>query len=132
MNPLKLVRKPDFSVRELAAKATNALSRTSLLLLALLIVTPLVVFVAKVTGQSGGSPLLIDEFRVRGPNGANDEFIEIYNNSNSAHVVASSDGSSGYSIAASDGVVRCTIPNGTVIPARGHYLCAARPLERFR
>ena len=40
------------------------------------------------------------------------------------HVVASSDGSSGYSIAASDGIVRCVIPNGTVIPARGHFLCA--------
>ena len=23
-----------------------------------------------------------------------------------------------------DGVVRCTIPNGTIIPARGHFLCA--------
>ena len=29
----------------------------------------------------------------------------------------------GYAIAASDGVVRCTIPNATVIPAGGHYLC---------
>ncbi len=26
-------------------------------------------------------------------------------------------------LAASDGVTRCSIPNGTVIPARGHYLC---------
>ena len=25
--------------------------------------------------------------------------------------------------AASDGVLRCTIPSGTVIPARGHFLC---------
>jgi hypothetical protein len=106
----------------LATKITR-LNAASLLLLALLIVTPLIVFVVKVTGQSG-SPLLISEFRVRGPNGANDEFIEVYNNSNSAHVVASSDGSSGYSIAASDGVARCVIPNGTVLPARGHFLCA--------
>src|SRR4029079_5061470 len=37
-------------------------------------------------------------------------------------VTASSGG--GYGVAASDGVTRCTIPNGTVIPARGHYLCA--------
>jgi hypothetical protein len=29
----------------------------------------------------------------------------------------------GYGIAASDGVTRCTIPNGTVIPNRGHFLC---------
>jgi hypothetical protein len=47
---------------------------TLLLLLALLIATPLVLFVVNVSGQSGGSALLISEFRVRGPNGANDEF----------------------------------------------------------
>lgn len=66
--------------------------------------------------------LLISEFRVRGPSGANDEFVEIYNNSGADHTVAASSGT-GYSIAASDGVVRCTIPNATVIPAGGHYLC---------
>ena len=104
--------------------AKGRFNSTTFLLLALLVVTPLVVFVVKVTGQAGSAPLLISEFRVRGPNGANDEFVEVYNNSSSAHVVASSDGSSGYSIAASDGVARCVIPNGTVIPARGHFLCA--------
>ncbi len=67
--------------------------------------------------------LLISEFRVRGPNGANDEFIEIYNNSGADLTVAADDGSSGFAIAASNGVARCVIPNGTVIPARGHYLC---------
>jgi hypothetical protein len=66
--------------------------------------------------------LIISEFRVRGPSGASDEFIEIYNNSGADHTVAAISGT-GYGIAASDGVVRCTIPNGTVIPARGHYLC---------
>ena len=68
--------------------------------------------------------LLISEFRVRGPNGANDEFIEIYNNSGADHTVADSGGGTGYGIAASNGVARCVIPNGTVIPSRGHYLCA--------
>jgi hypothetical protein len=68
-------------------------------------------------------PLIISEFRLNGTNGANDEFIEIYNNSNSAHTVNSSDGSaSGYAVAASDGAVRVLIPQGTVIPARGHFL----------
>jgi hypothetical protein len=68
-------------------------------------------------------PLIISEFRLNGTNGANDEFIEIYNNSNSAHTVNSSDGSaSGYAVAASDGAVRFVIPQNTVIPARGHYL----------
>lgn len=66
--------------------------------------------------------LLISEFRVRGPNGANDEFIEIYNNSGADHTVTAASGA-GYGVAASDGVNRCVIPNGTVIPNGGHYLC---------
>ncbi|HEV8134379.1 MAG TPA: lamin tail domain-containing protein [Pyrinomonadaceae bacterium] len=77
---------------------------------------------AKVAAPAGSSDLLISEFRLRGLNGANDEFIEIYNNSGSQHTVNSSDGSAGYAVAASDGTVRFTIPNGTVIPAKGHYL----------
>ncbi|HEX8150990.1 MAG TPA: lamin tail domain-containing protein [Pyrinomonadaceae bacterium] len=68
--------------------------------------------------------LVISEFRVRGPNGANDEFIEIYNNSGADHTVNSTvPTSTGYGVYASDGVLRCRIPNGTVIPNRGHYLC---------
>jgi subtilisin-like proprotein convertase family protein len=66
--------------------------------------------------------LIISEFRLRGPSGANDEFIEIYNHSGADHTVAASSGT-GYGVAASDGTTRCTIPNGTVIPDRGHYLC---------
>jgi hypothetical protein len=65
--------------------------------------------------------LVISEFRVRGPNGANDEFIEIMNATGADHTVAG--GGTGYAIAASNGVARCVIPNGTVIPNRGHYLC---------
>jgi uncharacterized repeat protein (TIGR01451 family) len=67
--------------------------------------------------------LLISEFRLRGPNGANDEFIEIYNNADTPHGVGAVDDSSGYAIVASDGLTRCVIPNGTVLPARGHFLC---------
>jgi predicted extracellular nuclease len=70
--------------------------------------------------QSG--QLIISEFRLRGTAGANDEFIELYNNTDSGMFVNATDGSAGYSVAASDGIVRFTIPNGTVIPARGHYL----------
>src|SRR5262245_9555043 len=66
--------------------------------------------------------LIISEFRLRGLNGPNDEFIEIYNDNDAPHTVAAISGT-GYAIAASDGIVRCTIPNGTVIPARGHWLC---------
>ena len=66
--------------------------------------------------------LVISEFRVRGPNGLNDEFIEIANVSGADHTVAALSGT-GYGIAPSNGVTRCSIPNGTVIPNRGHYLC---------
>ena len=79
------------------------------------------------TGRPGGeaqvaaSSLVISEFRVRGPNGLNDEFIEIFNATGADHTVAG--GGTGYAVAASDGVTRCVIPNGTVIPNKGHYLC---------
>jgi hypothetical protein len=88
---------------------------------------------AKVTAPAGGSDLMISEFRLFGPNGPagtpapepnEDEFIEIYNNTDAAFTVTTVDGSAGYAVAASDGVIRCTIPTGTVIPARGHFLCA--------
>src|SRR5262245_15290738 len=66
--------------------------------------------------------LLISEFLLRGANGAQDEFIEIYNATQADHTVAALSGT-GYGIAASDGVTRCTIPNGTIIPKAGHFLC---------
>jgi len=68
--------------------------------------------------QVAAAQLIISEFRVRGPNGANDEFIELYNNSGADHTV--SGGGTGYAVAASNGVARCVVPNGTVIPNRGH------------
>ena len=97
--------------------------RTTLLkVVSLIAVACAAVFLFVTIGHSAGSPLLISEFRMRGPNGANDEFVEIYNNSDTAHTVATTDGSSGYALVASDGVARFVIPNGTVIPARGHFL----------
>ena len=75
--------------------------------------------------------LIISEFRLRGPGPsptptaaqqAADEYVEIYNNSDSDVTVIAFDGSAGFALAASDGVTRFTIPNTTVIPARGHYL----------
>lgn len=81
-------------------------------------------------GAAATAPLIISEFRLRGPNGPNDEFVEIYNNSDVAHTVSAFDGSTGYALVGSsnatlnDGLVatRFVIPNGTVIPARGHFL----------
>ncbi|MCA1565870.1 MAG: metallophosphoesterase [Acidobacteria bacterium] len=68
------------------------------------------------------SPLVISEFRLRGPGGAGDEFVEIYNGSDYDLIVGSPDGSAGFALAASDGTIRFYIPNGTRIPAREHYL----------
>ncbi|HWS89156.1 MAG TPA: hypothetical protein VN282_19445 [Pyrinomonadaceae bacterium] len=70
--------------------------------------------------------VIISELRFRGPNGIRDEFVELYNNTDSPIVVLASDASGGWGVAASDGNITgtfCRIPNGTVIPARGHFLC---------
>jgi hypothetical protein len=75
-----------------------------------------------ITGPFPGD-VLISEFRLRGPGGATDEYIEIYNNADTPHAVQATDDSAGYAVAASDGIVRCVIPNGTILPARGHFLC---------
>jgi hypothetical protein len=65
--------------------------------------------------------LIISEFRVRGPNGANDEYVVVSNPAAVEHTVASVSGT-GYGVVASNGVLRFSIPNGTVIPAFGSYL----------
>ncbi|MBN8527774.1 MAG: IPTL-CTERM sorting domain-containing protein [Caulobacterales bacterium] len=72
---------------------------------------------------SAASAQVISDFRLRGPSGANDEFIRIYNNTGAPLTVTASSGT-GWAIVASDGVVRCTIPNATVIPTNGSFLCA--------
>ena len=74
----------------------------------------------KATATAG--QLIISEFRLRGFNGAEDEFIEIYNASGADHTVAAASGT-GYAIVASDGAIRCSLSNGLVVPNRGHFLC---------
>jgi photosystem II stability/assembly factor-like uncharacterized protein len=66
--------------------------------------------------------LVISEFRFSGPNGPLDEFIEFYNSAGRDLIVQTADGSPGWALVASDGIARFIIPNGTVIPARGHFL----------
>jgi hypothetical protein len=68
------------------------------------------------------TPLIISEFRTFGPTGTCDEFVEIYNNSNSTVTVQAFDGSAGFALARSNGNVIFTIPNTTPIPPRGHFL----------
>jgi len=73
------------------------------------------------TGPFSGD-VLISEFRLSGPGGDDDEFIELYNNTETPIAVNTTDGSSGWALAASDGVIRFVIPNGTIIPSHGHFL----------
>ena len=83
-------------------------------------------------GEQPGT-VLISELRTSGAGAGgagdvNDDFVEIYNNSDSPLTVQATDASTGYALV--DGNNGCTgdpvivgvIPNGTVIPARGHYL----------
>lgn len=84
-----------------------------------------------VLSRSLGSPvaactpptgLVISEFRLRGPSGSNDEFVEFYNNTDQSITVCTADGSEGWALVSADGLVRFVIPNNTVIPARAYYL----------
>jgi predicted extracellular nuclease len=110
---------------------------------------PVVSYYSLGNAQASGS-LIISEFRFHGANlggdevspetgggsdppggpsapgtaAENDEFIEFYNNTDSDITVSTIDGSAGWALVAADGVVRFIIPNGTVIPARHHFLAA--------
>jgi len=78
-------------------------------------------------GNAAGT-FLISELRTSGPGGAGDDFVELYNNSDVPLVVTASDASGGYGLfkmgadCNATPVLIATIPNGTTIPARGHYL----------
>ncbi len=72
--------------------------------------------------------VLISEFRFRGQAfGASDEFVEVTNNTAQGITVNVTDGTSGWLLQGSRQVgggapPSIIIPNGTYIPARGHYL----------
>jgi hypothetical protein len=80
-----------------------------------------------ITAANPAGEVLISEIRTSGPGGAGDDFVELYNNSNSAKDI------SGYGLfkmgatCTDTPVLIAAIPgapgsNTTVIPARGHFL----------
>lgn len=81
-----------------------------------------------ITAANPPGAFIISELRTTGPAGAGDDFVELYNNTSSPLTVAASDASAGYGVfkmgadCNATPVLVATIPNGTVIPARGHYL----------
>ncbi len=80
---------------------------------------------------TNNNPLVISRFRMNGPRGAQDEFVEIFNPTDEEYTVASGNCTGGLAVFASAGngttsngaSMVCQIPNGTQIPARGYYLC---------
>lgn len=71
--------------------------------------------------------VIISELRLRGPAGSTDEFIELYNNTDSPIVVQASDTSPGWGVFIANNQINAAlfvVPNGITIPARGHYLGA--------
>ncbi|MFL6211217.1 MAG: carboxypeptidase regulatory-like domain-containing protein [Pyrinomonadaceae bacterium] len=84
-------------------------------------------FIRTVTVNAGD--VLINEFRPRGPGAASavNDFVELLNNTDHGITVNVTDGSSGWLLQASTGApgpINFIIPNGTTIPAHGHYLGA--------
>ena len=109
-----------FNPSQRPSSIASALLSASVLLAIHLIAPAVAQAQAATAGQ-----IMISEFRLRGPNGANDEFIEVYGNpppGTGPHIVTATSGT-GYGIAASDGVTRCTIPNGTQLGPGRTYLC---------
>ena len=75
--------------------------------------------------QIQAGQVIISELRLRGPAGAEDEFVELYNNTDLPITVQATDTSAGWSVVVSNGQITApifTVPNGTTIPARGHLL----------
>lgn len=127
MNLLNLMTNSRQAIRTLADAAAS-------ILLSVILTLSYLACPSAVNARSADSPdlvpppttagqLIISEFRLRGPAGANDEFIELYNTTGAPLTTQSADLSSGLAVASSDGIVRCLIGNGTFIPAYGHLLC---------
>ena len=85
--------------------------------------------VGTITQANPAGTFLISELRTSGP-ASNDTFIEFYNNSDSPLTISASDASTGYGVfkmgvdCNASPVLIATIPNGTIIKGRGHYLVA--------
>jgi hypothetical protein len=77
-----------------------------------------------ITVANPAGTLVVSELRTRGPGGANDDLVELYNNTNSPIVVPAG----GYGVfkmgadCSQTPVLLGTVPASTSIPARGHYL----------
>ena len=80
---------------------------------------------------SAAGTLIISEFRLRGPAGPRDEYVELYNPGSTPVIVNTTDGSDGWALGFSTNGVAITgvavVPNGTVIKPHGHFLITDNP-----
>src|ERR1700730_15789725 len=85
---------------------------------------------------NGSSGIMISEFRMDGPNGTSDEFVEIVNNNSTPKTIVSSDANNlkGFTVWGLVGGVAtkiCTIPFNTLLAPGQHFLCAKTPGYEF-
>jgi len=84
--------------------------------------------VGTIKAVNAAGTFIITELRTSGPAGAGDDFVELYNSTSSPVTIAASDGSAGFGVFKIGAtcndvpVLIGTVPNGTMIPARGHFL----------
>src|SRR5262245_31381934 len=82
----------------------------------------LAAFFASAPAPAASTQMLISEFRTRGPNGANDEFIELFNTSSTTVNIG------GWTVMASDGSGNTAplkqIPAGVTVPGLHFFLLA--------
>jgi hypothetical protein len=84
--------------------------------------------VGTITQGNAPGTFIISELRTSGPGGAGDDFVELYNNTGTPLTVTASDTSGGYGVYKMGTdcnvapVLVGIVPNGTSIPARGHFL----------
>ena len=103
----------------------NRFIRSSLFLAAAIVFSGIFSNNQTVFAQGAGCTVCISEFRTIGPSGAADEFVEIYNNTDSnidisAFTLRGSNDTGGTTTRAT--VIGAAGSNTTVLPARGHYL----------
>ncbi len=86
-------------------------------------------YTARFARRPDARDIIISEYRLDGPNGGTDEFVELYNNTDLSVTVSAGDGSAGWALVRGRDVSGSpaletyhVIPAGTVIPARAHYL----------
>jgi hypothetical protein len=84
--------------------------------------------VGTITQGNAPGTFIISELRTSGPGGAGDDFVELYNNTGTSLTVTASDASAGYGVYKMGTdcnvapVLVGIVPNGTIIPSRGHFL----------